>query len=111
MWAAGTPGWWRWAGLAAGPGLWAVGTQVKYAVVNGACPSSGWMITLGVSVLTALAAVWAAFLSRRAWQVAGAKGDANGAFLAGLSALTGLLFAMAMLMQGGAGLVFTACEP
>ena len=42
-------------------------------------------------------------VSWRARDWAGAKSDANGRFLAALSALTALLFAVPVLLQGAAG--------
>ena len=103
-------GWRRWIGLAAGPGLWAVTTQAKYAVVQTTCPDSAGYVTLAVAAVTALLVLLAGLVSWRAWDWAGARGDANGRFLAALSALTALLFAVSILLQGAAGFVFSDCH-
>jgi hypothetical protein len=110
MAATASGGWRRWIGLAAGPGLWAASTQAKYAVVQSACSDLSGIITLAVGVVTAVLAVAAGAISWRAWEWAGAKGDANGEFLSALSALTALLFAVSILLQGAAGFVFTSCH-
>jgi hypothetical protein len=108
--ATASGGWRRWIGLAAGPGLWAVTTQAKYAVVQTACPDSAGFVTLAVAAVTAILVAVAGLISWRAWDWAGAKGDANGRFLAALSALTALLFAVSILLQGAAGFVFSDCH-
>ena len=108
--ATASGGWRRWIGLAAGPGVWAVTTQAKYAVVQTACPGGSGLLTLVVGAVAALLVLAAGLVSWRAWDWAGARGDANGRFLAGLSALTALLFAVSILLQGAAGFVFSDCH-
>jgi hypothetical protein len=108
--AAAYGGWRRWIGLTAGPGLWAVTTQAKYAVVQTACPDSSGLLTLAVAAVAAVLAAAAGAISWRARAWAGAKGDANGQFLSALSALTALLFALSILLQGAAGFVFSSCH-
>jgi hypothetical protein len=108
--AAASGGWRRWIGLAAGPGLWAVTTQAKYAVVQTACSDGSGLLTLAVAVVAAALAAAAGAVSWRARAWAGASGDANGQFLSALSALTALLFALSILLQGAAGFVFTSCH-
>ena len=103
-------GWRRWAGLVAGPGLWAVSTQGKYAVLQTACPDGSGTATLVIGVGTAILVAVAGAVSWRAWEWAGAKGDTNGQFLSALSALTALLFALSILLQGAAGFVFSDCH-
>ena len=66
MAAMATGGWRRWIGLAAGPGLWAVTTQAKYAVVQSTCPDSSGLVTLAVGVLAAMLAAVAGAISWRA---------------------------------------------
>jgi hypothetical protein len=110
MAATATGGWRRWIGLVAGPGLWAVSTQAKYAVVQTTCPGSSGLISLVVGAATAALVVVAGAISWRAWDWAGARGDSNGRFLSALSALTALLFALSILLQGAAGFVFSDCH-
>ncbi|HEY8611389.1 MAG TPA: hypothetical protein VIL69_08895 [Roseomonas sp.] len=106
-----------WAGLAAGPGAWAIGTQVKYSYASLACNSHAWIVTLGITLVSLIPAVLGAFLSWRAWQafrhaerqVPPDDKDAR-EFLAAVSIMVALLFAVAILMQGAAGLVFHGCE-
>lgn len=107
--------WRSWSGLALAPAAWAIGTQVKYALVPWTCENQAWLMTLGVSLLTALVAAAAAFLSWREWQALPAESSPAAAaqttrFLAALSALVGVLFMLAILLQGAAGLVFGGCE-
>ena len=67
-------------------------------------------LTLVVGAVAAILVAVAGLISWRAWDWAGARGDANGRFLAALSALTALLFAVSILLQGAAGFVFSDCH-
>jgi hypothetical protein len=78
--------------------------------VQTACPDSSGLLTLAVAVVAAVLAAAAGAISWRARAWAGAKGDANGQFLSALSALTALLFALSILLQGAAGFVFSSCH-
>jgi hypothetical protein len=105
-----------WAGLAAGPGAWALSTQGNYSIVAWACGRPLNPVP-PLALLLVLVALMGALLSWRAWHVSGADRallfEENGkphAFLALLSALTAVLFAAVIAMQGVAGLILTGCE-
>jgi hypothetical protein len=105
-----------WAGLAAGPAAWAASTQGHYAAAAWTCERFAGLLPVSALVLAAVALAGAA-LSWRAWRVAGAPvavlSEQDGrpsAFLAATSALTGLLFAAVIVMQGAAGLILAGCE-
>jgi hypothetical protein len=108
--------WMSWIGLAAGPTMWAAGTQLKYALVGSACERQAWQLTLGISLATASIAAVATFLSWRVWRARPAEHSPTPEvqvtqFLAALSVLVGLVFVLAILLQGAAGFVFSGCEP
>jgi hypothetical protein len=105
-----------WAGLAAGPGAWAVNLQVNYAGVPWMC---GHHLNFAAPLSLALAAVAlvGAFISWRAWRSTGGSARywsvVDGRpfnFWAGVGALSGVLFALIILMQGAAGLFLQGCE-
>jgi hypothetical protein len=107
--------WFQWAGLAIGPTAWAVGQQFGYWIVPWACARGAWPANAAVSLAAAIAAGAGAVLSWRAWRVLRVGGgDAeffrSRAFLAAISAMLGVLFALAMLFQAMAGLIFSGCE-
>lgn len=105
-----------WAGLAAGPGAWAVNTQTNYALVPWICASKINLVPI-VAVVLALLALAGAFLSWRSWQASGGSerhwSSMDGQprnFLAGVGTLAGLLFALVILTQGAAAFVLQGCE-
>ena len=77
-------------------------------MVQSACSESSGLVSLLVGLDTAVLVLATGAMSWRAWEWAGAKGDANGQFLSALSALITLLFAASILLQGAAGFVFTS---
>ena len=105
-----------WAGLAAGPAAWAVSTQGNYSLVGWMC---GWPHNPvpPLALVCVVAALIGAVMSWRAWHTSGI-GDAilldhDGrprAFLALVSAMLAVLFAIVIVMQGAAGFVLTGCE-
>lgn len=103
-----------WAGLAAGPGAWAVNLQGNYAAVPWICAHRVNFVPL-VALVLALVAIAGALLSWRAWRVA-STGDETGSggapahLLAGISIMSGILFALVILTQGAAALVLNGCE-
>ena len=111
VWRRGVP----WAGLAAGPGAWAVNLQANYAAVP-------WICAHRVNFVPTLALVLASFalagavLSWQAWRAASSVGDETGSggapahLLAGISIMSGILFALVILTQGAAALVLDGCE-
>jgi hypothetical protein len=97
-----------WSGLISGPGAWAVSTQLNYALVPWQCGNHAYPIpwvALGL-IIIALAGAGISFLS---WRRAGA-GEGGVALAAGVGALTGVLFALVIALQGSAALIFTGCE-
>jgi hypothetical protein len=103
-----------WAGLAAGPFAWAVSFQLNYSIAHWQCVAKSHPAPL-FSLLALLVAAGGAVLSWRAWQVpdhgTGPPMAAHARrFLAGASAGIGALFALVILLQLVAGLVFGGCE-
>jgi len=107
-----------WLGLMSGPFALALDTQLGYSLASFACGQTfaGVLPTALVSLLIAL---FGMALSWRELRVgAGAdRGDDGAArslgaqkFLAGVAVGSSALFALAILAQGGAGLVFDGCE-
>jgi hypothetical protein len=106
-----------WAGLVSGPGAWIVSTQLNYALTPWICAHKMNLVPF-IAVPLAAVALAGAFVSWRAWNGAAvAESEADAAileaprpFLAGVSMLLGVLFALAILTQGAAGLVLNGCE-
>jgi hypothetical protein len=97
-----------WVGLVTGPVAWAVSTQVNYGLADWACRHQPNPIPWIALVLAAISALGAA----ASWRLrtSGLPVSRTHVFLADLAALTGALFAVVILTQGAAGLVFTGCE-
>jgi hypothetical protein len=104
------------AGLYAGPSAWFVSTEGNYALAP-------WVCAHKVPAIPALAAVlvgvclFGGFLSWRAYASASPvpHPDATGAgrphrFVATIGILMALLFALVIVVQGTAGVVFNGCE-
>jgi hypothetical protein len=97
-----------WAGLAAGPAAWGAALQVSYAFADWQCAHGSrptpWMLVVALVV-----AIAGAGLSWPAWaQGGGSTGTRR--FVAALSLMTALLFALVIALQLVAALVFTGCE-
>jgi hypothetical protein len=103
-----------WAGLVAGPGAWAASTQLNYALADWSCRHEPRLIPVAALVL-ALVALAGAFLSARAWRASGAdqsRLESDGAphrFLAGVSLMLAVLFAIVIMTQGTAALLLDGC--
>ncbi len=101
------------AGLFAGPFCWAAATQTNYALVRWACTHQRWPVLLAIALAGAAVAVAAGWLS---WMRGTAPEPETGAeyrttrFLAGLSLMAGMLFALILVMQAASLLVFDGCE-
>jgi hypothetical protein len=100
-----------WAGFVSGPGAWAVSTQVNYGLAPWECAHRAGVVPWFAAAL-ALLALAGGFLSWRAWQRPEAAGrpPRTERFIAGVSLAMAILFALVILMQGTAGLVFNGCE-
>ena len=104
-----------WAGLAAGPGAWAVNTQLGYSLVPWVCANK---LPLNPAIALALALValaggllsWRALRSGRPADAETQGGGHPHDFLAAMSVLTAVLFAAVILTQGAAGLLMHGCE-
>jgi hypothetical protein len=106
----------EWAGLAAGPGAWAISTQANYGLAEVVCGFKFNIVSV-LSLALMLTALAGAALSWRAWRVANTRGELLGqedgrprAFLAFTGAAVGLLFAAVIATQGAAGLILSGCE-
>ena len=104
-----------WAGLAAGPGAWALSTQANYALAAPQCLLGvfpiPWLALL--FAVLALGGTWLSLLAYRQAEAAPASGlrkPRTEVFLALVSIGAGLLFATVILLQAYAGMVFTGCE-
>jgi hypothetical protein len=104
-----------WAGIFAGPTAWAVNTQLGYALVPWVCASEVNIIPLlaVIMALLALAGAWVSWLAMPRAELDSGGSHAGGeprGMLAGVGVASGLLFALLILMQGAAGVVFDGCE-
>ncbi|PBB52535.1 hypothetical protein CK223_29290 [Mesorhizobium loti] len=102
-----------WGGLLSGPLAWAVSTQLNYAVVEWQCARRIPVIPFIALVLAIMSLVGGA-LSWRARQQGGAsfkpeRTRGTEAFVANLSILTAVLFALVIIMQGAASLILDEC--
>ena len=104
-----------WAGLLSGPVAWGLSTQGNYALATPQC-LSGVQPTVWMAVLLAALALAGGGLSLSAYRRIGDRPSPAGrkprteAFYALLSMGMAVLFALVILLQGVAGLVFTGCE-
>jgi hypothetical protein len=105
-----------WAGLLTGAGAWAANQQINYTLAPWMCGSSLQAVPV-ISVALALVALAGGFVSARVWwsrsRPASKTIEADGLpslFLAGIGLGAAVLFAIVILVQGAAGLVFTGCE-
>lgn len=99
-------------GLVVGPVLWAVMMQIGQIIPAFDC-RTGLHMGAGAPLAGAALALWTAHVSWRARDTGRSAAMAypvSRPFVAGLGALCGLVFAYAMLLQAGAGLVLTGCE-
>jgi hypothetical protein len=93
------------AGLLVGPALWVASTQAGQILPYLSCGAS-WPPLAFVAFPGALGSLLAAVLSWRA----SASAPAARAFLGRVSALSGLVFAYALGLQGLSALMLSACE-
>jgi hypothetical protein len=97
-----------WAGLVTGPAAWGLDTQINYALAGWVCSHHPSPVPW-IAVVLALMSLGGGYLSWRNWQAGGGPSRSS-RFVAGMGALIALLFALVILMQGSAGLVFQGCE-
>lgn len=104
-----------WAGLLSGPVAWGLSTQGNYALAMPQC-LSGVHPTPWIALLLALVALAGGTLSFLAYRRTalqpedGARKPRTEAFYSLLSVGIAGLFALVILLQGFAGMVFTGCE-
>jgi hypothetical protein len=113
-------GWWREgvssAGLFAGSSAWAISTELNYALVSWICSAGMPWITPALTVLLLMRSLFGGLLSWRAWMNSPAEPVLSSSvaqprrFLAGISVLSAVLFALVIATQGLAGLIFHGCE-
>jgi hypothetical protein len=96
-----------WAGQLSGPAAWAINTQLGYALVPWSC-AHGINLIPWVALIAALLAAAGGLVSWRVWRDQAASDNAR--FVAVVGLLLAALFALVILMQGAAGLVFQGCE-
>jgi hypothetical protein len=99
------------AGLFIAPAAWAFHQQVGYMITPASC---GVYVPV-VTVASLLIAAAGGFLSWRAWApdesqpVQADRGAGTQKFLSGISLALTALFALAILLQGGAALIVDGC--
>lgn len=105
--------WGAGAGVLAGPAAWITNTTLNFALVTDRCASGGTVVPLISAAMLAVALAGAA-LSWRAWRDLppdmAAQGGSPRHMLAVSGVFSGLLFALVILLQGAAGMVFHGCE-
>jgi hypothetical protein len=98
-----------WAGLALGPGAWAVNTLAGYALVSAVCPRHSLALLL-LAVALAGVAICGASVSALSYRTGAADRDgAPQALLAGVGAGLAALLAAIVILQGSAVLLL-GCE-
>jgi hypothetical protein len=95
-WRAGL----TWAGIAAGPGAWAVSTQANYALSPWPWAHRLAVVPIVAAVLTVIALAGAAL----SWRALTTHAVSTQQFVA-LGVLAGLLFAAVIALHGVAGMV------
>jgi len=107
------PAWGAGAGIFAGSAAWITNTTLNFALVTDRCASGGTVVPLISAAMLAVALAGVA-LSWRAWKDVSPDAVAQGAaprhMLAVSGVFSGLLFALVILLQGAAGMVFHGCE-
>jgi hypothetical protein len=99
-----------WAGLALGPGAWAISTQVNYTFAPWAC-SLHLNAVPYVALFLALLSLAGAGVSALTWfrtQPYDTDGRAH-KLLAGVGVCSGVLFGLVILMQGAAAVIVDPC--
>jgi hypothetical protein len=104
-----------WAGLLSGPLAWALSTQINYALAPWQCASRSFpvpWIALGLAVFALAGGVLSWRAARAASEAAPdlPRNAATEHFIASIGSLTAILFALVILLQGFAGLIFDGCE-
>lgn len=103
-----------WAGLLAGPAAWAVSFQTGYALVPWQCANGSGLVPW-ISAAGIVAALAGGLLSWRAWNApllspGPPAHKRTRVFVAALSVGAASLFALVMILQLLAGLIFEGCE-
>ncbi len=104
-----------WAGLASGPLAWAVSTQLNYVLPSWQCAHRAYPVPW-IALALAVVAAGGAWLSLGAYRTAMAnpvglpRKPRSERFVSLIGLAAGALFAVGILLQGFAGLVFVGCE-
>jgi hypothetical protein len=104
----------HWAGLASGPGAWALSTQIQYAATPMSC-AHGTTLHIVLSIILAMCSLLGGGLSYAAYrsirtETAPSLQRAPRLFVATVSMLAAGLFALGILLQGAAGLFLSGCQ-
>ncbi|HEX2255956.1 MAG TPA: hypothetical protein VHG92_04490 [Afifellaceae bacterium] len=103
------------AGLFAGPAAWLFNFQLNYALAPWIC-ESGMQVVPAIAAVSILLALAGGAFSLRAWKHGDGEPTPEGAgghpnrLLGAVGVAMALLFALVILTQGAAGLVFDGCE-
>ena len=101
-----------WAGTIVAPLAWAASFQGNFLLVEWQCRNDLQPIPF-VSILLALVALIGGYFSWEAWRSANDREAGvrrKDAFVAAVGTLVALLFALGIVMQAIAGIIFTGCE-
>lgn len=113
VWTRMPPG----AGLITGPFAWAVSTQLNFALVPWVCHTGNRLAIPAVALVLILISLVGAFASRELEEPSGSppgpdtpQAGMPSQMLAIVGAISGILFAIIIALQGVAGLFLTGCE-
>jgi hypothetical protein len=97
-----------WAGLIIGPLAWLIATELNYALALWQCKNGIYPVPW-IALLLALIALAGGAISLQHWRRREAALSSL-SFAAAIATLASGLFAIVILLQGLAGLIFTGCE-
>jgi hypothetical protein len=89
---------------------WGANTQLGYSLVSWACAHDARLILPLLALVFATFSTMGGFLSWRALAVSDSAGRSASILLARIGMLSAALFALAIVLQGVAGVVLTGCE-
>jgi len=92
-----------WSGIMAGPAAWAVGLELRYALVPWACRTGEQWVLTAISALMLLVAAAGFFLSWRGWQAG--EGDDSRPTRVRFMAVGGMLLSAAFFLTIIAGTI------
>jgi len=99
------------AGIFIGPLAWALSTQLNYSAISLICAhNASWAFLLGSMGFACLSMAGSILSLRAGYEDADEPQGQARRFLVLIGALTGLLFALVICLQGAATFTLTGCE-